>query len=177
MEMIPDAMNTMFCVFQVIFFYRLHALGFSFTVEPDLFLVHAPHKRSDSWCRTFGRQARPTIPSPPDTEDHSKRFTTILERYAIAKAEIDAEAVARRQPRGDGHREATMRRLLLGSPHRTRLGSWSADGMARLGELGHALRTAKYYDVKEDAVRHALFSTMHALWYNYYPKGVVVVAR
>ncbi len=167
-------MDTMLCAVQVIFFYRLHALGFSFTVEPDLFLVHAPHKRSDSWCRTFGRQAR-AVPSPTDTGDHSKRFTAILERYQIAKAEIDAEAVARRQPRRDGHREAIMRRL--GSPHRTRLGSWSAGGMARLGELGHALRTAKCYDVKEDAIRHALFSTMHALWYNYYPKGVVVVAR
>lgn len=164
------------CVGQVIFFYRLHALGFSFTVEPDLFLVHAPHKRSDSWCNTFGHQAGAT-PSSPVTGHHSKRFAAILELYEIAKAEIEAEAVARRLPRRDGHREGTVRRLLLGSSHRTRLGSWRADGVARLGELGGAFRTARYCDVEADAIRHALFTSMHALWYDYYPKGVVVVAR
>lgn len=161
-------------IVQVIFFYRLHALGFSFTVEPDLFLVHAPHARSESWRRTFGRQARAAA-SPQAAGVQSERFTSILERYRSAKAEIDAEALNKRQPARGFHRADMARRLLLGSSNRARLGFWSMGGATRLKELGGAFRTCSH--VMEDAMRHALFSSMHALWYEYHPKGVDVVAR
>lgn len=161
-------------VLQVIFFYQLHALGFSFTVEPDLFLVHAPHARSDSWRGTFGAQAR-AKPSAQPPGVRSERFTSILEQYKIAKTEIDEEAWKRRYPTQGRHRADMPRRFLLGSSNRARLGSWSVEGAAKLRELGGAFRACG--EVVEDAMRHAVFSSMHALWYKYHPKGVDVVAR
>lgn len=143
-------------------------------MEPDLFLVHAPHARSDSWHRTFGRQAG-AASSPRAAGGHSERFTSILEQYRVAKAEIDAEALERRHPTQSYRRADVTRRFLLGSSNRARLGSWSSEGAKKLMELGGAFRTCS--DVMKDAMQHALLSSMHALWYDYHPKGVRVVDR
>lgn len=162
-------------ILQVIFFYRLHALGFSFVVEPDLFLVHAPHARSDSWRRTFYGQAGANIPSPQAAGAHSERFTSILEQYRIARTEIDEESSKRTYPTQGWHRAGMSRKFLLGSSNRARLGSWSMEGATKLRELGGAFKACG--NVMEDAMRHATLSSMHALWYEYHPKAVNVVAR
>lgn len=147
-------------ILQVIFFYRLHALGFSFTVEPGLFLVHAPHLPSDSWRRTFGRDAA-VMPAG----SHSERFTAILEQYELVKAEIGLEVAERRNPR--------QRRGWGKMLNKKTLGSWSAEGVARLGEFQCATQTL----VRTDLMRHALFSSLHALWYEYQPRNVDTVTR
>lgn len=146
-------------------------------MEPDLFLVHAPHERSESWRRTFGRDAV-TAPSLPAWTPHSERFAAILDQYRVAKAEVDVEASERRHPRQGRRRSCrTMKGSLLGTSNRNVLGSWSAEGRAKLREHGGAFATAVCSEVLRDTLRHALLSSMHALWYEYHPKSVDVVAR
>lgn len=155
-------------IFEVIFFYRLHTLGFSFIVSPELFLVHAPHERSDSWRRTFGREA--VIPSSsPSKGPHSDRFAAILDLYRVAKEEIDAVALQRRGSQQFlPHCGDKARRLL--SLSSDRLGCWRAEGPTKLCEYGGG-------DVMRDAIRQALLSSLHALWYEYHPKRIDVVTR
>ncbi|CAM9916290.1 unnamed protein product [Scytosiphon promiscuus] len=153
---------------KVIFFYRLHALGFSFVVSPDLYLVHAPHERSNCWRRTFGREAV-VASSSAAGGPRSERFAAILDLYRVAKEEIEAEASQRKDPQqGLSRRGGTARRLL--SLNRDRLGCWRAEGPTKLCEYGDA-------NVVRDAMRHALLSSLHALWYEYRPKRIDVVAR
>ncbi|CAM9740232.1 unnamed protein product, partial [Hapterophycus canaliculatus] len=153
---------------KVIFFYRLHALGFSFIVDPELFLIHAPHGRSDSWRRTFGSEAF-IASSPPARGPHSKRFAAILHLYRVAKEEIEAQALQRRESlQVIPSRRGSASRLL--SLKRDRLGCWRAEGPTKLGEFGDR-------NGMQDAVRHALMSSLHALWYEYHPKRIDVTAR
>ncbi|CAM9624252.1 unnamed protein product [Ectocarpus sp. 12 AP-2014] len=157
---------------KVIFFYGLHSLGFSFTVEHGLFLVHAPHERSESWRRTFDREAVAEL-SLPAKGHHSERFAAILEQYKVAKGEINAEASQRRHPpRGGG----TKRRFSLGLK-KSQLGRWPVGAGPKLGKCSVGVTRTAFTDALRDAMRHALWASLHALWYEYHPKRIDVVAR
>lgn len=137
-------------------------------MDPDLFLVHAPHEHSDSWRRTFGSEAFGAS-SSPTRGPRSERFAAILDLYRVAKEEIDAHALQRRDPQQvPPRRDGSARRLL--SLSWGRLGSWHAEGPTKPGEYGEG-------NSMRDAIRHALMSSLHALWYEYYPKRIEVVAR
>lgn len=157
---------------QVIFFYRLHSLGFSFTVEHGLFLVHAPHERSESWRRTFDREAAAKL-SLPAKGHHSERFAAILEQYQVAKEEINAKALQRRHPPRGG---STKRRLSLGLK-KNQLGRWPVGAGTKLGKCSGGVTRTACTDALRDVMRHALWASMHALWYEYHPKRIDVVAR
>lgn len=162
---------------QVIFFYRLHSLGFSFTVEHGLFLVHAPHERSESWRRTFDRRTfdRESVAelSLPAKGHHSERFAAILEQYKVAKEEVNAEALQRRHPPRGG---STKRRFSLGLK-KSQLGHWPVGAGPKLGKCSVGVTTTACTDGLRDAMRHALWASVHALWYEYHPKRIDVVAR
>lgn len=151
------------CDAQVIFFYRLHALGFSFTVEPDLFLVHAPHLPSESWQSTLGCDAGVTA-----GRGYSERFAAVLDLYNMAKTEIDVKAEERRRSRtARGDAITTL-------PTKTKaLGRWSKEGALKIRDL----RSAMQAPTCTGEMRHALWSSMHTLWYEYHLKRVEVVKR
>lgn len=144
-------------------------------MDPKLFLVHSPHLPSDSWDRTFGHLASPATPL---SGTHSERFAAILGRYEAAKIEIDAEAADRRCPETHGRGVRNRKSLQL---KRNTLGLWSSTSSTG------ATRVRRLYTSSDDATRpkamrtermtHALRSTIHALWYEYHPKAVGVVAR
>ncbi|CAM9139585.1 unnamed protein product [Discosporangium mesarthrocarpum] len=146
---------------KVIFFFHLYALGFRFTVHPDLYLVHFPHAKSESWRRTF--------------EDGQGRLADILALYAHARAEIVSELTLKAPPptgglglgKGWGGGKKRCRKY---GPTRG-LGYWSEEGQRRLRSLSGT------DDGQPKGVRQALLANMHVVWFKYEPKPVKVIHR
>lgn len=148
-------------------------------VDPELFLVHSPHLPSDSWDRTFGQLASSSPSAAPMSGTQSERFAAILSQYKVAKVDIDAETMERRCPAQTHGRGGRRNNKLLRLKRKT-LGRWSSEGARREAcrlYYGNDVVMNANTAMRTDWMRHALSSTMHALWYEYHPKPVVVVTR
>lgn len=143
----------------VILSYSLASLGFTFIVQPELFLVHLPHPPSESWRATFGSTAS-------SGTQLSTRFDAILDIYAKAKGEIDVQPPKSTYSKGFG--------IGMDSPgHRYEMGPWSVEGESKI----RALRRGMGVGTLSGSRRRGLPSNMYELWHDYKPKALRVVER